>query len=141
MNPGRTDNDSPVVVDTDVISFVFKNHSLARNYGKILAGRPLIVSLITFAEIEFGMEAARWGLRQRELMSRFLSRFTPLFPDRSTASYWARVRNRCEKKGRNISFSDAWIAATALQLNVPLVTHNVRHFEVVEGLTILTVET
>ena len=39
------DATTPVVVDTDVISFLFKNRSLAPAYQAILAGRPLAVSL------------------------------------------------------------------------------------------------
>jgi len=52
---------TPVVVDTDVVSFLFKAHSLAPAYQAILAGRSLAVSLITLAEIEYGMEARKLG--------------------------------------------------------------------------------
>jgi tRNA(fMet)-specific endonuclease VapC len=135
------DSASPVVVDTDVVSYIFKDHQLARRYQAILAGRSLTISLITRAEIELGLEAKNWGTPRRELMRRFLSRFTPLLPDTDTAVEWARIKNGCEKKGRSISFPDAWIAAAALQLNIPLVTHNVSHYAAVDGLTILTVAT
>jgi hypothetical protein len=37
----------PAVVDTDVVSYLFKDHSLAPAYQAILAGRALAVSLIT----------------------------------------------------------------------------------------------
>ncbi len=127
-----------VVVDTDVISFIFKDHQLASTYRAILAGRSLTVSLITLAEIEYGMEAKKWGTWRRELMGRFLSRFKPLLPDVDTANQWARIKTECEKKGRPISFPDAWIAAPALQLNIPLVTHNASDYEAIDGLTILT---
>jgi predicted nucleic acid-binding protein len=129
---------TPAVVDTDVISFLFKSHSLAPAYQAILDGRPLAVSLISLAEIEYGMEAKNWGRVRRDLMPRFLSRFTPLLPDTETAALWARIKNNCEKKGRPITFADAWIAASAVQLNVPLVTHNATDYIAVEGLTILT---
>ncbi|MGA3020086.1 MAG: PIN domain-containing protein [Bryobacteraceae bacterium] len=129
---------TPVVVDTDVVSFLFKAHPLAPGYQAILAGRRLAVSLITMAEIEYGMEAKSWGSSRRELMRRFLSRFTPLLPDTETARVWARIKSACEKKGRPITFADAWIAAAALQLNVPLVTHNASDYGAVQNLTILT---
>ena len=112
------------VVDTDVVSFPFKAHSLAPAYQAILAGRPLAVSLITLAEIEYGMEVKNWGTSRRDLMRRFLAPFTPLLPDTETARLWARIKSGSEKKGRPITFADAWIAAAAVQLNVPLVTHN-----------------
>jgi len=84
------DSATPVVVDTDVISFIFKDHELSPAYQTILAGRSLAVSPITLAEIEYGMEARKWGTRRRELMRRFLSRFTPLLPDKETAIELAR---------------------------------------------------
>ena len=71
---------TPVVVDTDVVSFLFKAHSLAPAYQAILAGRSLAVSLITLAEIEYGMEAKNWGASRRELMRRFLARFALVLP-------------------------------------------------------------
>jgi predicted nucleic acid-binding protein len=55
------DPTTPVVVDTDVVSFLFKNHSLAPVYQAILADRSLAVSLVTLAEIEDGMQAKNWG--------------------------------------------------------------------------------
>jgi predicted nucleic acid-binding protein len=122
------DSTTPVVVDTDVVSFLFKSHSLAPAYQAILAGRPLAVSLVTLAKIEYGMEVKNWGVSRRELMHRFLARFTPLAPDTETARLWARIKSGCEKKGRPIAFADAWIAAAALQLSVPLVSHNISHY-------------
>ena len=111
------DSITVVVVDTDVVSFLFNAHSLAPAYQAILAGRPLAVSLITLAEIEYGMEAMEaknWGASRRDLMRRFLTRFTILMPDAETAQVWARIKSGCRKKGRPITFADAWIAAAAL---------------------------
>ena len=135
------DATAPVVVDTDVVSFLFKSHPLAPSYQAILAGRPLAVSLITLAEIEYGMEVKNWGASRRDLMRRFLTRFTPLLPDTEMARLWARIKSACEKKGRPITFADAWIAAVAVQLNVPLATHNASDFAAIENLTILTAAT
>jgi predicted nucleic acid-binding protein len=129
---------APVVVDTDVVSFLFKAHSLATAYQALLAGRPLAVWLITLAEVEYGMEARTWGTGRRDLMRRFLCRFTYLLPDTETARVWARIKSGCERKGRPIAFADAWIAAAAMQLNVALVTHNAADYRAVENLTILT---
>jgi predicted nucleic acid-binding protein len=129
---------TPAVVDTDVVSFLFKSHPLATAYQAILVGRPLAVSLITIAEINYGMEVKNWGANRRDLMRRFLAHFTLLLPDVETASLWARVKSDCEKKGRPITFADAWVAAAALQLNVPLATHNASDYAAVDNLVLLT---
>lgn len=132
---------TPAVVDTDVVSFLFKSHTLAPAYQAILAGRQLAVSLITLAEIEYGMEVKNWGANRRDLMRRFLGRFTPLFPDVETARLWARIKSAREKKSRPITFADTWIAAAALQLNAPLVTHNARDYADIQNLVVLTAAT
>src|SRR3989442_4398824 len=93
---------TPAVVDTDVVSFLFKNHSLAAAYQAILAGRPLAVSLITLAEIEYGMEAKNWGASRPDLMRRFLARFTPLFPDSETARVWVGIKTGFHENARPI---------------------------------------
>ena len=46
-----------MVVDTEMVSFLFKSHSRAPAYRAILPGRPLVESRITVAEIEYGMRA------------------------------------------------------------------------------------
>jgi predicted nucleic acid-binding protein len=74
-------------------------------------------------------------------MRRFLVRFALLPPDAETARLGARIKSACQKKGRPIMFADAWIAASAVQLNVPLATHNASDFAPVENLQILTATT
>ena len=48
------------------------------------------------------------------------------------------ARQRGASLDQERRFTDAWIAAAALQLSVPLATHNASDFEAVEGLLILT---
>ncbi|MDR2115483.1 MAG: hypothetical protein LBP87_03785 [Planctomycetaceae bacterium] len=42
------------------------------------------------------------------------------------------------RKNQPISIQDAWIAATALALGCPLLTHNAKDFENIPGLEIIT---
>jgi predicted nucleic acid-binding protein len=99
-------------------------YSLAPAHQATLAGRYLAVS-ITLAE-------KNWGVARRDVIRRFLSRFTALLPDTATAHVRALIKSSCEKKGRSHS-ADAWIPAAALQLNV-----SPGHPEAVENFTILT---
>ena len=87
------------------------------------------------------MDVKNWGGGRRELMRRFLGRFNPLLPDAETPVIRARIKSGCERKGRPITFADAWIAAAAVQLKLPLVTHNVGDYNAVDALTILTART
>jgi tRNA(fMet)-specific endonuclease VapC len=46
--------------------------------------------------------------------------------------------NEARRQGRPLQAADAWIAATALIQDIPLVTHNRRHYDGIRGLTVLS---
>jgi predicted nucleic acid-binding protein len=58
--------------------------------------------------------------------------------DDKTCWYWAQIS---AIKGHPMPCGDAWIAATALRYNTPLITHNVKDFEHLKekGLSLITV--
>src|ERR1017187_4819241 len=51
---------------------------------------------------------------------------------------YAQISNAAEARGRPIATADAFIAACARSLDIPLVTNNRRHFEGIEGLTVIS---
>jgi tRNA(fMet)-specific endonuclease VapC len=51
---------------------------------------------------------------------------------------WAEAMESGRRNGRPISAADAWIAATALHLDVPLITHNRTHFVGIDSLKIIS---
>lgn len=59
-----------------------------------------------------------------------------LNPDSSTAGHYARASVALEANGRPIPEYDLWIAAVALELDMPLATLDV-HFERIPGLTVI----
>ena len=62
----------------------------------------------------------------------------PLFPDASLCRKWAEVVEQVRRNGFKIEPADAWIAATALQFGVPLVTHNRKDYAAVNGLRLIS---
>jgi predicted nucleic acid-binding protein len=112
-----------LVVDTDVASFVFKWHpEFAASYVAIMRGSELVVSFMTLAEMRQGALEANWGRRKCDVLEEYLADFSVLHSDNLLCSTWAAVRNESTRKGRQMGAADAWIAATALALSVPLVT-------------------
>ena len=126
-----------VLVDTDVASFLFRNDHSATAYA-FLEGRNLAISVVTLAEIEYGISLRGWGASKRGLMARYLSKYTVIPAQIETARIWATISSSRRKIGRPIGYSDGWIAATAIQSNLPLVTNNVRDLQHIEGLKVLT---
>jgi len=52
--------------------------------------------------------------------------------------FWAEAMDSAKRNGRPIAAADAWIAATALHLGVPLISHNKNHFVGVNHLTVIS---
>jgi len=115
---------SSLVVDTDVVSFLFKSHPLAESYLPILQNHEWLMSFMTEAELEQWVLGAGWGANRIESMRFFLKKFGRIGSSRDLILKWATVRVGARRAGRPIETADAWIAATALLYDAPLVTHN-----------------
>lgn len=125
------------LADTDVVSFAIKGHPTGQGYLTALKGREIAISVVTLAELDYGMEIRSWGSLRRQMAHQFISCLTPIPVDVEIAREWARIRALCQRKGRTIAVNDAWIAATARHLRLPLATHNKKDFEIVDGLELL----
>ena len=129
---------SRLVIDTDVVSFLFKNHSVARLYDSELQGHTLLLSFMTVAELDRWVIQRQWGEARRTWLNRYLSPFVVLPFDRALCNKWAEVTVAAQARGFRIECADAWIAATALLYDLPLVTHNRSDYLGVPGLKIIS---
>ena len=123
------------VVDTDVVSYWHRGDSRGPRYAEALAGLTLIISFQTLAEQLRWAEQQNWGARR---LDQFLNEFVVYPYSYALAQNWASIMSESARIGRTLSTADGWIAATARLLDVPLATNNRKHFEVVEGLPIVS---
>lgn len=91
-----------------------------------LLPETLLISVITLAELEAGVLAARTvesrSARLRTLS--FVAQFDPLPIDQRVASHWARLRVELHRAGRSVGVNDLWLAATALAHDLPIATQD-----------------
>ena len=127
-----------VVVDTDVISFLYKHDTRAAMYRPHLNGKLLLVSFMVIAELDRWALAHNWGDKRRRDLETFMQRFTVIEVNRDLCRKWAEATHSARQAGRPIETADAWMAATALLYKVPLITHNGRHYVGVNSLQIIT---
>lgn len=130
-----------VLLDTNVVSFLLKGDSRARAYTAYIQGRVLAISFMTVAELFQWAAVHGWGERRTNQLEASLQNYTVLPFDITLCRLWGDIRSRCRAAGRPISPQDAWIAATAVQHRLPLVTHNPADFEVIEELELITTVT
>jgi tRNA(fMet)-specific endonuclease VapC len=127
-----------VVVDTDVVSYLFKSHPIAFQYLPDLKDRTPMISFMTLAELDRWVLEARWGDARRNRLRHYLEPFVVMRYGRGPCMQWAEVTVAARAAGRRVDCADAWIAATALLAGVPLITHNRNDYPGVPGLTLIS---
>ncbi len=90
---------SRVVVDTDVASFLFKNHPIGAIYEAGLAACILLISFRTLAELDRWAIQSRWGPTRREWLRQHLEQFGLLPYSRRLCAMWAEVTVTTQARG------------------------------------------
>ena len=128
-----------VVCDTDALSFLFNRDPIrGPKYEQHLDKPRVVLPAAVVAVLLFGAEQRNWGAARKLRLERFIRRYEIQYPNYAICEIWAEIRATLWNTGIDLKPQDAWVAATALYLDLPLVTHNVRHFRAVDRLHILT---
>jgi predicted nucleic acid-binding protein len=137
MSPPTTQ--TAVVCDTDAASFVVKDDPIrGPRYLRHLQGQSVILPFAALAELRLGAAVRNWGPVRRARMDEFVRGCVVHYPDDQACTLWASLVAALRREGRQIGPHDAWVAATALYLDVPLVTHNAGHYRGVPDLQVVT---
>ena len=130
------------MLDTMAVSALVnasRNMVLAASYRGVIAGAPIVVSFVTVTELRFGALRAGWGELRRRGLERDLAQFVIVQPDDALMGICAELRLMAERAGlglgNKIHEADRWVAATALRLDIDLVSTDAV-FRGVPGLTL-----
>jgi tRNA(fMet)-specific endonuclease VapC len=113
-----------IIADTNIVSYVMKGSDLGRRYSLHLANKIVGISFVTVAEMYYGAERASWGEPRRQKLEEHLRNFVVLPYSNEIAKVYAEITVERERGGRTLSWPDAWIAATAIWHDIPLITHD-----------------
>lgn len=131
---------SVVLVDTDVASFLLKGDSRVSAYAPFLQGQQLALSFMTVAELYQWAAIRKWGAQRRQRLDQTLTTYLVVPVDIDMCRIWGALRAEQQSAGHTISPQDAWIAATALRHNVPLITHNASDYQFIPALDVRTAQ-
>lgn len=92
-----------VLLDTNIVSYLFKSDTRAKLYAPYLLDRELAISLMTVAELFQWAAIRNWGQPRRERLEQLLERYTFLPVDLDLCRYWAEIRAIRSKSGLPIS--------------------------------------
>jgi predicted nucleic acid-binding protein len=118
-----------VVVDTMVVSALVnagRDPAAAATYRSLIGGRSVVVSFVSITEMRFGAIKAAWGEIRRRSLERALSQLVVVQPDDDLMLTCAELRATClaagHPLGQKVHEADRWIAATAMALDVELIS-------------------
>lgn len=126
-----------LMLDTNVCIYLIKEHppSVVERFATHAVG-DIGISVMTLAELEYGVSKSGRPARNREALDQFISPLEVAPFDRQATAAYGKLRTTLEKKGRTIGSMDLLIAAHALSLDVRLITRNIREFGRVPGLRV-----
>ena len=130
-----------VLLDTNVLSYILKNNTRGAKYAPHIEGKIPVISFITVAEMYFGAYKAKWGVKSFKKLETFLKKYTVIEFNYQICHEWGIIKAELQEIGCPVDDeNDLWIAATARVADVPLITHNPRHFINIPSLAVITVE-
>ena len=98
---------SRILLDTDVVSYIFRRAPQADFFRPYLLHKTLAVSFMTVAELYYGAYRAAWGINRITQLENHLRNYVVVPYDYLVCQEWARVRAQQERLGHQISVADA----------------------------------
>src|SRR5262245_21835879 len=116
--------EAKVVADTNVVSYLFENDEQGLEYRYLIGGQRMGITLLSVEELYYGAARGKWGEPRRQALYSFLDAFVVLPAFDPVVYICANLRAERRRIGRPIELADAWVAATGLWFDIPVVTHD-----------------
>lgn len=133
--------DGPLLVDTDVFSWIIWERKRYEEFRALLQGHLLAISFATVGELRSGALKAFGERRQALLEDRIARYFVILTVTDIVTWHWATIAARLGGQLKGGGVNDMWTAATALAQPspLPIVTGNLSDFQRISTVSPLVV--
>lgn len=124
------------LVDTNILGYFVRNSSAALQKRMLAAlkKQEVAISVITRAETRFVQALLQPDDKRRRTIDLLLNELPVLPWTLDAAERYGEIAAHLQQTGQPLGEMDTQIAAHALALGLPLITHNTRHFKRVPGL-------
>ncbi len=126
------------LIDTDwVIHYLNGHKDIVKKLGS-LKKEGLAISVISLAELYEGIYYSTNPAGNEKALNDFLSGISTLGIEDEVCKVFGKERGRLRQEKKMIGDFDLLIASTCLHHRLTLMTNNRRHYEMVDGLNILS---
>jgi tRNA(fMet)-specific endonuclease VapC len=128
------------LLDANILIYLIKNRppQVAERIDQLPSSDRLAMSFVTWAELLQGAAGSTRRVaveRQLEAVARQVEVLAE--DDLQICSHYAEQATALRRAGTPIGANDLWIACHALALGATLVTHNLREFSRIRGLSLV----
>ena len=123
------------LLDTSIVVALLNNESVVQQ--RLASGVRVHVNAIVVGELMFGAEKSVRVVENVAKVSDFAKSVQVFEVSEATASLYGGLKQQLRTAGKPIPDNDLWIAATAIERHLVLVTRD-KHFESIPGLTVET---
>lgn len=126
------------LLDTSIYSQPLKPapNPLVVSHWQALGDAPLAISVITDAEVRYGLALKSSAKLYAAYEALLLGRLPVLPVDQAVGNKFAELKATQQRIGKPVADLDLLIAATAQAHNLIVATLNVRHFALMTGITV-----
>jgi tRNA(fMet)-specific endonuclease VapC len=124
-----------VLLDTSVVVEYLRQQDQSL-IGQLEGTDELYLPLTALGELLYGAHKSKDKEQTLQDVYKFLQIRSLLIPDEATAEWYGQITAGLAKAGTPIPKNDSWIAATALEHDLPLVTRDA-HFSKAPDLSVL----
>lgn len=117
-----------MILDTNALSAFVDGDG---DVGSVLGRQSkVLIPVIVLGEFRYGIAGSRHRRAYEQWLDEHLSDFDLLSITPDTTFPYAKLRTDLKRRGRPIPANDAWIAALAIQHNMPILSRD-EHFDAV----------
>jgi len=128
-----------VLLDTDVFSFLMKEtDTRCELYKPHVKGKTIALSFVSVGELFAWSVKRKWSAKNCADLERRIRAAVVVPYDLELCRQFGKLKADLMSAGRSIAANDLWIAACALRHGLPLVTHNLKDYDGIPGLKVVT---
>jgi len=124
------------LIDTDIIIFSLKGEASINRWMLNNQDIPKFISVISYGELMYGARKSPHPNRNIATAYRVADLFPILDINKGIIEVFGEIKAKLEIAGTRLEDMDLMIAATAIYMNLSLVTNNRKHFNRIDDLVL-----
>ena len=126
------------ILDSDILIYFLKGKEDIVQKVISLPKNDLYITIINYTELLYGIYNSNKISQNKEKILPFLENFKTLQFDKKSSEVFAKLKAKLKKQGNIIADMDLMIASIAIANKAILFTNNIKHFERIKELKILS---